>query len=95
MKNALIRIIIGIFPLALTPLLAFLISDGYLNFGGGEKDIILLIPWVIWSFLFLILFIITWIKKFSMKKSLIYSAAVSLLLIIAIWIVTFLVTHAG
>ena len=94
MKNALFRIGIGIFPLALTPLLARLIADGYLNFGGGEKDLILLIPWVIWSALFLILFIITWIKKLSIKKGLIYSAGLSLLVIILIWLIMFIISFS-
>jgi len=38
------RLILSIVPLALTPLLGFLIAEGYLNFGGGEKDLFLLVP---------------------------------------------------
>ena len=36
------RLILSIVPLALTPLLGFFIAEGYLNFGGGEKDLFLL-----------------------------------------------------
>ena len=68
------RLILSIVPLALTPLLGFLIADGYLNFGGGEKDLFLLIPWMVWSLVYFVLFLILWRRKFSLKKGCDYAA---------------------
>jgi hypothetical protein len=31
-------------PVLLTPVWGYLIADGYINFGGGEKDLLLGIP---------------------------------------------------
>ncbi len=68
------RLILSIVPLALTPLLGFLIAEGYLNFGGGEKDLLLLIPWMVWSVVYFVLFLIFWKRKFSIQKGLGYAA---------------------
>jgi hypothetical protein len=61
-QRFLTKIAICLLPLALTPLLAILISEGYLNLGGGCKDIILLIPWLLWSLLYSVFFIVLWIR---------------------------------
>ncbi len=68
------RLILSILPLALTPLLGFLIAHGYLNFGGGEKDLFLLIPWIVWSVVYFVLFLIGWRRKLSIQKGCGYSA---------------------
>ncbi len=72
---AVLRLILSIIPLALTPLLGYLIAEGYLNFGGGEKDLLLLIPWMFWSVLYFVLFLIFWKRKFSILKGFGYAAA--------------------
>lgn len=41
------RLVTALLPLALTPLLMFAIADGYLNFGSGEKDLFMLLPWML------------------------------------------------
>lgn len=53
MSKFLGKLVLCMLPLALTPIWGYLISDGYLNFGGGEKDLLLLLPWLIWSFIYL------------------------------------------
>jgi len=68
------RLILSIVPLALTPLLGFFIAEGYLNFGGGEKDLFLLIPWMVWSLVYFVLFLILWRRKFSITKGCDYAA---------------------
>ncbi len=68
------RLILSIVPLALTPLLGFLIAEGYLNLGGGEKDLFLLIPWMVWSVVYFVLFLILWRRKFSITKGCDYAA---------------------
>ncbi len=61
--------------IALTPLLGFLIAEGYLNFGGGEKDLFLLIPWMVWSVVYFVLFLIFWRRKLSLPRGCGYAAA--------------------
>ncbi len=95
MKHRILRTAICIFPFAVTPLLAYLIAEGLLNFGGGEKDLLLLIPWLIWSAIFLVVFIITWIKRLSIKMGIVYSVAISISAMLLIWLIMFIISFAG
>jgi hypothetical protein len=49
---AILRVALTLVPLALTPVFAYLLSHGDINLGGGEKDVIVLIPWLLWSLVF-------------------------------------------
>ncbi len=70
------RVFLGVLPLGLTPLLGWLIAEGVLNFGGGEKDLLLLLPWLLWSLIYLAAFITLWVKRFSLPAALLWSLAV-------------------
>jgi hypothetical protein len=48
----LLRCVVALLPLAVTPILLQLIAEGRLDLGGGEKDLVVLFPWVLWSLLF-------------------------------------------
>ncbi len=82
-----LRLILCILPLALTPLLGFLIADSYLNFGGGEKDLLLLIPWMIWSLVYFVLFLVFWRRKLSIKRGCGYAAAGATWVLVVIYLV--------
>jgi len=47
-----LRLFLGVVPLLLTILFAWLVMEGHLSFGGGEKEIFLAIPLVIWSLVY-------------------------------------------
>lgn len=64
------RIVTALVPLALTPLLLFAIAEGYLNFGGGEKDLFMLLPWMLWSFVFAIGAFVLWWRRWPHGRSL-------------------------
>ena len=76
-------------PMALTPVWAYLISDGYLDFGSGEKDLFPLIPWIVWSFLYLIIFIIGWVKRLKIKHILMYWIGGATGILTIAWIVLY------
>ena len=80
------RLTLCIAPLALTPVLALLIAEGYLDFGGGEKDLLLLFPWILWSLSYLIFSVILWIKRKSILISACYAAGGSMGLMILLWV---------
>ena len=83
---ALWRFLLGIAPLGLTPILAFLIAEGYLNFGGGEKDLLLLIPWILWAIIYSIIYVVQWIKKTNIIRGLYISAGGATGLTVLLWI---------
>ena len=91
------RLALCIAPLAVTPVLALLIAEGYLDFGGGEKDLLLLFPWILWSLSYLIFSVILWIKRKSILISACYAAVGSMGLMILLWVglYVFSVTQLG
>ncbi len=87
MLRFLTKIAVCLLPLALTPLWGFLISEGYLNFGGGCKDIILLIPWLLWSLFYSLFFIVLWIRGRPFGRLIAYSVAGASGVIVLVWII--------
>lgn len=90
MISFLTRLILSLIPILLTPLWVYLIANSYLNFGAGEKDLFLVIPWVVWAFLYLLIFIIAWIKRKSTLRIVFYSAAGATGLLAVIWLILFI-----
>lgn len=88
------RVGLCLLPLALTPSWIFLIAEGYLNFGGGEKDLLLVIPWIVWSALFLVIGVIAWVRGLSWKRGLAWSAGGATAVLAGAW-VCLLIWSAG
>lgn len=65
--NRLTQVLVASIPLLLTIVIFFMLMEGILNAGGGEKDILLTFPLLIWSLIFAISSIIFIIqgKRFS------------------------------
>jgi hypothetical protein len=74
----------------LTPIWGYLVADGYLNFGSGEKDLFLLIPWFVWAFIYFLIFIIAWIKRKNTKSIIIYSIGGATGILALAWVVLFI-----
>lgn len=74
--GSLVRIAIALFPLSLVPVFVYLIARGALDLGGGEKDLIWVIPWLLWSLLFAITSLILWGRGWSLSRTTIRSAVI-------------------
>jgi len=70
MMRIFLRLALSLLPLGFAPLLVHLIGSGYLNFGGGCKDVLMMVPWIIWSLLYLIISIVCWRKHWSIARGL-------------------------
>ena len=73
--RAIARIITAFTPLVLTPALRWAIANGSLNFGGGEKDIILLVPWIIWSIGFATAALVCWRRHVRPAPTILWALA--------------------
>lgn len=78
MTPGVLRVVIALLPLVSVPLLVLLIADGYLDFGGGEKDILLVLPWALWSLLFAASSLWLWARGWPLSRSVARSAIVGL-----------------
>ena len=68
------RLVLALLPLVLTPGFGYLLAEGLLDLGGGEKDLVLLLPWALWSLLYAICSFVLWRRKWSLGRSVLWSA---------------------
>lgn len=79
----------------LTPVLIFSLAEGWVNFGGGEKDILLAFPYFLWSFIFFVVAVILIVKQWPFKRLLICSGIVSTICIFVLGLVIYVTGWLG
>lgn len=79
----LLRIGVALLPLATVPVLIFLIAEGVLNLGGGEKDLLLVGPWALWSLIFAVSSLLLWARGWSLSRAVTRSAVAALIGVVA------------
>lgn len=80
------RLLVALLPLAATFLFAVLMMEGHLNFGGGDKDIFLLLPLLLFSLVFLFSCLFSWWRGVAPGRAARVSAFVSLSAVILLWL---------
>ncbi|HUE83555.1 MAG TPA: hypothetical protein VMM84_15730 [Pyrinomonadaceae bacterium] len=83
-----LRIAIALLPLMFTPAIVHLIASGHFDLGGGEKDLVVVLPWLLWSFIFAITSLILWRRGWPVVRSTVWStfAGLSGLLVTAVFL---------
>lgn len=76
--SALWRLVAAFSPLALCFVFAWLVTSGPLGFGGGEKDIFLVLPLALWSVVFAVASLAMWAGGASLARATKASALVAL-----------------
>lgn len=76
--ESLLRLVVALLPLALTPLLVELLASGRLALGGGEKDLVWVLPWLLWSLLFAGGSLVLWRRGRRVLRASLASALVGL-----------------
>jgi hypothetical protein len=71
-------------PLALTPALFFALAEGWINAGGGEKDILLAFPYAIWSLLFFLSAVVLIVERWRPWAWIRRAAAIATLALLAL-----------
>ena len=82
-------------PLLFTPVLFYVLAEGVLNLGGGEKDILLIIPWFIGSVVFAISAYILIAKGRAVSDWLRYSLGISVLVLVVLFFLAYIVSLLG
>lgn len=73
-----LRVITALLPLGLVPVMVQLIGNGMINLGGGEKDLVWVIPWFVWSLIFGVASLFLWHRGWSLRHASVRSAIVGL-----------------
>ena len=75
------RILVNLFaavaPLLITLLLAWLVMEDHLSLGGGEKDLILAVPLLFWSLIYLFCYAVLWLRRSAIRRAIAVSAGLA------------------
>ena len=93
--NKVVQAIVATLPLLLTPVLFYVLAEGVLNLGGGEKDIILVLPWLVWSTIFAICSYVFILKSYTVLNWVCYSFAISISILLALFITLYITSFLG
>ena len=88
------RLLVAVVPFLVTFLFAWLVS-GQLSLGGGEKDLFLVIPLLLWSALFLCCYLLLWWRRFAFGRSVVVSAGFATALVVIAFIFLAIALQAG
>jgi hypothetical protein len=81
--------------LALAPGLFFALAEGWINAGGGEKDVVLVLPYAIWSLVFLASAIVLIVKRRPLWSWIRRASGIALLALISIAAVAYSLSWLG
>ena len=84
------RLLIAVGPLLASLLFGWLVMEGHLNFGSGEKDIFLTVPLLLWSGIFLLSELTLWLQGFAVGRSVAVSGGLATGLTALAWVVLFI-----
>ncbi len=84
--SATIRSLLAVAPLLLTLLFGWLMMEGHLNFGSGEKDVFLVLPLLLWSLVYLCSCLVMCVRRSPLVRSLVLSASVATGGVVVAWL---------
>lgn len=81
------RTLAAVLPLLLVCLAVWLVMEGHVSLGAGDKDILLALPLLGWSLAFLLSYVLCWILGIGPARSALYAAIVAMVLLALGWLV--------
>ena len=85
-----VRIVIAVAPLLASLYFGWLVMEGHLNFGSGEKDVFLTVPLLLWSGVFFLSELTLWLQGFALGRSVAVSAGLATGLTALAWVALFI-----
>ena len=93
--SKILQSILALIPLFLTPALIYGLAEGILDFGGGEKDIILALPWLIWSVVFAICSFILIYHRWGTVRWTLRSAVIATMALVGLGVIAYAGSFLG
>jgi hypothetical protein len=90
-----VRLLTAFAPLLLTPLLVYVLAEGWLNFGGGEKDILLTLPWILWSLVFAVTALVLWMRGWTHQGALVRAGVTGTAVVVIVFATLLTVSLLG
>ncbi len=87
-----VQAVLATIPVLLTPVLIYALAEGILDFGGGEKDILLAAPWLIWSATFALCSYVLIYRRWLVRKWVLRSGIVSTGLLLGLGLILYAIS---
>lgn len=95
MANRYIHAILAAAPMLITPGLIYILAEGWLDLGGGEKDILLAFPYFLWALIFFVVALVLIIKRWPLRKWLLRSGFISIIAMLVLGIFAYITSWLG
>ncbi len=95
MGNRFIHAALAAVPMLITPGLIYILAEGWLDFGGGEKDILLAFPYFLWALIFFVVALVLIIKRWLLKRWLLCSGFVSVVVMLVLGVFGYVISWMG
>ena len=82
-------------PLLLSPLVLFALAEGWVDLGGGEKDLIFILPYGLWALVFFLAAVTLISKRWAVDRWLLRATIVATGCLAAIGLATYWVSWLG
>ena len=90
-----LQVVMASVPLLVTPVLIYGLAEGILDFGGGEKDILLALPWLIWSVVFALCSFILIYHRWAIGRWVLRSALISTGVLVELGLIAYVGSFLG
>lgn len=84
-----LKLFLAVAPLLFSLLFGWLVMDGYLNFGGGDKEIFLAVPLLLWSLAYLCCYVTLWWRRATPGRTLALSVSIATGFLVIAWLALF------
>ncbi|MFW2438434.1 MAG: hypothetical protein ACN4GR_03590 [Arenicellales bacterium] len=91
----LIDFVIAAIPIGLTPMLIFALAEGWLDFGGGEKDILLALPYSFWALIFFLVAAVFIINRSTRRRWITKSALIASITLVIVCVAVYFTGWLG
>ena len=89
------NIVLAAVPLLIAPVLFFLLAEGWLNVGGGEKDILIAFPYALWALIFFVVSLILIVRGWPLRGWAGRAAFLSVGTVLVLWVIVFFSSWFG
>lgn len=83
------NIVLAAVPLLIAPVLFIALAEGWLDFSGGEKDILIVFPYALWALIFFVVSLILIIRGWPLRRWAGRAALLSVGTVLILWIIAF------
>ena len=89
------HLVLAAAPMLMTPGVIYILAESWIDLGGGEKDILLALPYFLWAFIFFAAALVLILKRWPLQRWLLRAAFVSTGAMLVLGVIAYLTSWLG